>query len=112
MIIGVIHAQEKGNLTGKVFDTSDGSPLFWANVLIEETAIGAAADINGQYRISNIEPGNYIFVFRYLGYETKKEGIETVSGIISSKTRADYFPGAKKIRMILLCVVILFLQLV
>lgn len=29
----------------------------------------------------------------------KKEGIETVSGIISSKTRADYFPGAKKIRI-------------
>jgi NADH oxidase (H2O2-forming) len=29
----------------------------------------------------------------------KREGIETVSGIISSKTRADYFPGAKTIRV-------------
>jgi NADH oxidase (H2O2-forming) len=29
----------------------------------------------------------------------KKAGIETVSGTISSKTRADYFPGAKPIRI-------------
>lgn len=29
----------------------------------------------------------------------KKEGIETVSGTITSKTRADYYPGAKPIKV-------------
>ena len=35
----------------------------------------------------------------FIRYASKRSGIETVSGTIISKTRADYFPGALPIRI-------------
>ncbi|MGD8782316.1 MAG: TonB-dependent receptor [Ignavibacteria bacterium] len=77
-----ISAQSKGGITGKVSDAFDGEPLYGANVFIEGTAIGTATDFDGSYRITGLDPGNYILVFRYLGFETKKEEIQIVENRI------------------------------
>ena len=42
-----ILAQQKGNITGNVYDSSNDEPLYGANVFIENTAIGAATDLAG-----------------------------------------------------------------
>lgn len=66
-------AQQTGSLTGVVSDANDGQALGGANVILNRPgqaglAGGAAANIDGQYLISNIQPGEYTVTFRFVGY--------------------------------------------
>ncbi len=65
----VIRAQ--CNIRGYVTDSLNISPLVGANVFLIGTAFGASTDVNGQYLIDNIPPGNYQVRVSYIGYETK-----------------------------------------
>lgn len=61
-----------GKLAGKVTDEETGEDLIGVNVIIEGTSFGAATNINGQYVINNIPPGNYSVVFSAIGFTKKK----------------------------------------
>lgn len=61
-------AQGKGNIKGLVLDKDNGEPIIGANVLIENTNIGAATDIEGKFRIENVNPGKYNVVISYISY--------------------------------------------
>ena len=74
------YAQQKGSISGKVFDASDDEPLYGANVLIENTAIGSATDFDGIYKISGLDPGKYKIVYRYLGFKTQVIEVDVQSG--------------------------------
>lgn len=80
MTLTKIEAQQKGNISGKVLDASNKEPLYGANVFIQNTAIGSATDLDGNYKIINLEPGKYNVVYRYLGFKTKTIEITVVSG--------------------------------
>jgi len=58
-----------GKLAGKVTDAVTGEPLLGANIVLQGTSFGAASDINGNYTVLNIPPGNYTVKVTYLGYE-------------------------------------------
>ena len=74
-----IFAGTTGKLTGKVADAQTGDPLPGANILINETNLGGAADVNGNFIILNIPPGNYTVKVSYLGYETVlMEGVKII----------------------------------
>jgi outer membrane receptor protein involved in Fe transport len=62
-------AQTPGKLSGRVVD-KDNEPLIGANVLLLGTTIGAAADMNGEYFILNIQPGTYDVRISSIGYQT------------------------------------------
>ncbi|MCA1763059.1 MAG: TonB-dependent receptor [Flavobacteriales bacterium] len=62
---------QRGAITGRVFDEISNEPIPFANVAIQNTDIGASTDIDGNYRIENIEPGLYNVQSSYVGYETK-----------------------------------------
>ncbi|MFQ6115682.1 MAG: carboxypeptidase-like regulatory domain-containing protein, partial [bacterium] len=56
-----------GTVKGKVTDEQgEGIPL--AQVLIEGTTMGDAADDNGEYMIENVPPGTYTLRTRVIGY--------------------------------------------
>lgn len=61
-------AQSKGNITGLVLDKDTGEPIIGANILIENTKIGAATDLEGKFRIENVNPGKYNVVISYISY--------------------------------------------
>ncbi|MHB1688278.1 MAG: TonB-dependent receptor [Ignavibacteriaceae bacterium] len=63
------YAGTTGKLSGKITDAQTGEALVGANVIIEGTYMGAAADINGYYYINNIPPGDYTVVVSAVGYE-------------------------------------------
>lgn len=65
-----VMAQTTGKLVGRVTD-NNGEPLIGANVIIDETTIGAATDIDGYYIIINIRAGVYKVRYRFLGYKTQ-----------------------------------------
>lgn len=62
---------QRGVITGRVFDEISNEPIPFANVALQNTDIGASTDIDGNYRIENINPGLYNVQSSYVGYETK-----------------------------------------
>jgi outer membrane receptor for ferrienterochelin and colicin len=62
-------SQTSGKIAGKVIDKNTGQPLHGANVIIENTDLGAACDEDGEYFIINIYPGFYTVRFEMMGYE-------------------------------------------
>jgi outer membrane receptor protein involved in Fe transport len=65
-----IFSQTSGKLSGRVTD-NEGNPLAGANVLVEGTSLGAAADIDGYYSIINLRAGTYSVRFRFIGFQSK-----------------------------------------
>jgi outer membrane receptor protein involved in Fe transport len=63
-----LFAQGNGSIFGKIVDSSTGEELIGANILLEGTTIGAASDIEGNYRISNLSPGNFSLIVSMIGY--------------------------------------------
>ena len=49
-----LFAGTTGKLAGRVLDADTGEPVVGANVIIEGTYLGAAADVDGYYFINNI----------------------------------------------------------
>lgn len=70
---------QSGKITGAVKDASNGDPVVGANVIIEGTTFGAAADGNGVYFILNVPPGTYRLVASAVGYARQTVANVTVS---------------------------------
>lgn len=48
--------------------TENGQTLPYVNVLLKGTEIGSATDANGFYRLTNVEPGEYVLFASSIGY--------------------------------------------
>ena len=48
-----------GHLSGLIRDASTHQPLIGVNVIIRDTEIGAATDIDGYFKIDNVPVGSY-----------------------------------------------------
>lgn len=59
-----------GKISGTIKDASSGEILIGANIFLENNALGAATDIDGNYVILNIPPGVYRMRISSLGYKT------------------------------------------
>lgn len=65
-----ILSQNNGSISGKVTDAANNEELIGANVLIVNTTIGAATDLDGAFQINNLEPGIYTLKISYISYQT------------------------------------------
>jgi hypothetical protein len=61
-------AQNTGSVFGKIVDAATGEELIGANILLEGTTIGAASDIEGNFKINNIPSGTYSLIASMIGY--------------------------------------------
>ena len=62
-------------IKGSVRNSSMGESLPGANVILSGTSLGAAANKDGVYSISNVSPGEYIIIATYIGYAPKQDSI-------------------------------------
>ena len=69
----VIYAGTTGKISGKVIDAKTNEPLPGANIIIEGTTYGAAADKEGDYFVINLSPGIYTVKASMMGYEIYKK---------------------------------------
>ncbi len=72
--------QETGTISGSVSDARTGEPLIGANVLVEGTRLGAAADLSGKFRVEHVPVGTYNIVARYVGYSPSTRRVTVGSG--------------------------------
>ena len=74
----VVYSQN--SIQGVITDSLTSQPLVGANVYLIGTAFGAAANIEGQYRIASIPDGNYVLKISYIGYQTKELDVNVSKG--------------------------------
>ena len=79
LFAGAVSAQN-GKITGYIFDSQYNEPLPGANIYIDGTSNGAAADLNGKFTILNVEPGDYQLIVKYIGYVDKTINISVGPG--------------------------------
>ena len=60
---------KQGEISGRVVDVADNTPLVGATVTMVGRFGGAIADTVGQFRLKNLPPGNYTLRFSHVGYE-------------------------------------------
>jgi outer membrane receptor protein involved in Fe transport len=72
---------ETGSIKGRVMDAQTKEPLIGANILIEGTSIGSASNENGDYEITNLTPGDYVLIVKYIGYIEKSESVNIISNL-------------------------------
>jgi len=69
------------HITGKVIDAETGESLYGANIMVKGTVLGAAADMDGRFRIDNLLPGVYQVEASMMGYKNQTQEVNiTASG--------------------------------
>ncbi len=68
------------NVTGKVTDGKDNSPLIGASVVEKGSSNGVSTDFEGNFSLA-VASNNAVLVFSYLGYITKEIKLEGLSSI-------------------------------
>jgi hypothetical protein len=87
-VLGIFQTNfaQTGKIKGRVIDANSGEGLIGANVMIVGTSIGTAADINGNFVLANLSPGNYTLKITYVGYKDKTEKVSVVKNRASMVT--------------------------
>ncbi|MCZ4694234.1 TonB-dependent receptor [Ancylomarina euxinus] len=62
---------QSGVIKGRVYNQINNEAIPFANIAIANTTLGTTADINGNYRLEKLKPGNYNLVCSSLGYKTQ-----------------------------------------
>ena len=63
-------------ISGTVKDAATGEPLPYTNIMVLNTDIGTASDINGYYIIPSVSIGDYTIQFMMIGFATLGEEIK------------------------------------
>ena len=69
----------QGSITGKLLD-EEAQPLPFATITIQGTTKGTSADIDGNFKIENVESGTYTLVFSYVGYNDLRQEVNVGNG--------------------------------
>lgn len=80
LLAPLTRAAETGSITGAVSNTQTGNMLEGAKVEIAKLNISVLTDGTGRYVISNVPPGTYEVVARYLGLDPMKYDVTITAG--------------------------------
>jgi len=76
-----------GKIAGTIIDKATGDPLPGANITVVGSALGAAADLNGNYTILHVPPGVFEIQVSVIGYTTVR--VSDVRVLIDQTARVD-----------------------
>ncbi|MFO7889513.1 MAG: TonB-dependent receptor [bacterium] len=85
---GSAQAGQTGKIAGQVIDAATGEPLPGANIYLEGTSMGAAADMKGEFYILNIPPGTYTVIATMMGYQQMR--MADVRVFVDRTTRVNF----------------------
>ena len=96
-IPAISFAGTTGKISGTVKDASTNDPLPGCNIIIEGTDLGAASNLDGQFIILNIPPGNYTVRASMIGY--KDYIINNVQIVADFTTQLEYLMESQILEM-------------
>ena len=67
-------AQSLFEVNGTVF--SEGQPLAFSNVYLENSTTGTITNENGIFKLTNLKPGSYTLVASFTGYGTSRKRVQ------------------------------------
>ncbi len=74
------HYLSAQTIQGKIIDPKTKEPMPGASVSLKNTSYATVTDVNGNYKINNVPPGEYIIVVNFIGYEAINIKIKVTSG--------------------------------
>ncbi|WP_299285973.1 SusC/RagA family TonB-linked outer membrane protein [uncultured Mucilaginibacter sp.] len=95
LINAFIAFAQNASISGKVIDEKS-QPLPGASVTIDGTALGATTDVDGNYRISGVQPGTYSLTAQFVGYTPLKKSV-TVSGTANVQVNFQVQPTSQSL---------------
>ena len=70
-ILALTARAQTGVICGTVTDAKFKEPLIGATVSIEGTTMGAITDMDGNFRLENIQPGKCALIASYVAYQAR-----------------------------------------
>jgi outer membrane receptor for ferrienterochelin and colicin len=83
----IAEAGQTGKIAGRVINKQTGESIIGANVVVENSSMGATAESDGYYVILGVSPGQYSLIVSAIGY--KKTKIMNVIVIADKTTSVD-----------------------
>lgn len=62
---------QNASIRGKVIDAENGEVLIGATIMIKGTTIGTITDMDGNYSLNHLKPGEYTLVCQYVSFAPK-----------------------------------------
>ena len=87
LLLSVSYTFGQGKIAGRVTDGTTGESLIGVNVVISGTQQGTTTDLDGNYVIVNVRPGDYSLRFSYIGFQPQL--ITDVRATTGQTTRID-----------------------
>ena len=70
----ILNIHSQFSISGKISD-ENGDPIIGASIFLKEISTGSTSDFNGDYKIDNINEGNFTISVSIIGFKTKSESI-------------------------------------
>jgi len=86
-LLAGVAAIAQTSVQGKITDKETGEPIIFGNIVLYKGGVlitGTETDFDGNYNISNIDPGNYDVEVSFVGYNTQK-----VAGVVLYASKAN-----------------------
>ena len=100
----LLFSSTTGKIVGTITDGETGQPLPGVNVIVENTYMGAASDLSGNFLILNVPPGVYVLRASMIGYKaTRYENVQVSIGLtttIDFKLRTEILDIGEEITII------------
>ena len=74
IIPALVFSQEKGSVSGQVFD-ENGQSAPGANIVIQGSSVGVSTDVDGGFALLNLSGGTYIILVTNIGYKSTQKSI-------------------------------------
>ncbi|MCB0489772.1 MAG: carboxypeptidase-like regulatory domain-containing protein [Cyclobacteriaceae bacterium] len=87
LLLSCLGVSAQSVVRGRVVDATDNSPLSFANIFIDRTTVGTAADGEGLFELKGAPTGEVELLFSFVGYKlgkvdvTVKEGVNEIGTI-------------------------------
>jgi TonB-dependent receptor len=85
-----LFAADSGSIKGHVLDKATSEPLIGANIVILNTSLGVATDVNGSFYLRFVPEGKWTLKISYLGYKPVTLQVTiTENGTIDKEIRME-----------------------
>lgn len=61
---------QRGTIKGRIYDAKNNQPIEFASISIQGTTIGSTSDVDGNYILTNIDPGFKHLIVSSIGFQT------------------------------------------